>query len=162
MSNGGPPVKVGAPAPDFCAMDGEGAKRCLADFKGRWVVLYFYPKDNTPGCTIEAIDFTSLRGEFERLGATVVGMSPDSGKSHQRFTDKHDLDITLLSDPEHEVLKAYGAWQDKMLYGKTFMGVVRSTVLIDPEGKVAHHWPKVSAKGHAQEVRDTLAGLVRK
>jgi len=100
-----------------------------------------------------------MKDEFERMGATIVGVSPDSQRSHQSFTEKRDLKITLLSDPAREVLKSYGAWEEKFLYGRSFLGVVRSTVLIDPEGRVAYHWPKVSAKGHAEEVRDKLAEL---
>ena len=152
-------MEIGNEAPDFCAVDTYGEKRCLADYSGKWVVLYFYPKDNTSGCTIEAVDFTSLKGELAGMGAEVIGVSADSEKSHQKFTDKHGLDITLLSDPEHEVLEPYGAWKEKKMYGKTFMGIHRSTVLIDPEGKVAHHWPKVKAKGHADEVKAKLAEL---
>lgn len=160
MSNGGGQgISVGSPAPDFCRNDREGKQHCLKDFRGRWVVLYFYPKDNTPGCIIEAVDFTAMKDEFERMGATIVGVSPDSQRSHQSFTEKRDLKITLLSDPAREVLKSYGAWEEKFLYGRSFLGVVRSTVLIDPEGRVAYHWPKVSAKGHAEEVRDKLAEL---
>ncbi len=152
-------METGEAAPDFCATDREGNEHCLADYRSKWVVLYFYPKDNTPGCTIEAVDFTAMKGEFESMGAEVIGVSPDSEKSHQRFTDKHDLSLTLLSDPEHRILEPYGAWKEKKMYGKTFLGVSRSTVLIDPEGRVAHHWPKVKAKGHAAEVREKLAEL---
>ena len=152
-------LEVGAEAPEFCARDTYGEEHCLADYRGKWVVMYFYPKDNTPGCTIEAVDFTSMKGEFSAMGAEVVGVSGDSEKSHQKFTDKHDLAITLLSDPDKELMKSYGAWKEKSLYGRTFLGIVRSTVLIDPEGRVAHHWPKVSAKGHAAEVKEKLAEL---
>ena len=160
MSNGGAQqMDRGRQAPEFCAKDREGMEHCLKEYRGKWVVLYFYPKDNTPGCTIEAVDFTALKAEFERLGATIIGVSPDSERSHQGFTEKHQLSVILLSDPERSILKAYGAWQDKYLYGRSFLGVVRSTVLIDPEGKIVHHWPNVSAKGHAQEVLDLLAKL---
>ena len=152
-------VEISKEAPDFCAMDREGNEHCLADYKGRWVVLYFYPKDNTPGCTTEAVDFTPLKGEFETMGAAIIGVSPDSERSHQRFADKHDLTITLLSDPEHQILERYGAWKEKKMYGKSFLGVQRSTVLIDPEGNVAHHWPKVKAKDHAAEVKEKLEEL---
>jgi peroxiredoxin Q/BCP len=152
-------VDIGDMAPAFKAKDREGKEHSLEDYKGKWVVLYFYPKDNTPGCTIEAMDFTAMRSEFEDMDTVVIGVSPDSEASHQRFTEKKDLDITLLSDPEHQILEPYGAWTEKKLYGKTFLGVVRSTVLIDPEGKVAHHWPKVKAKGHADQVKEMLEGL---
>jgi peroxiredoxin Q/BCP len=152
-------IKVGDKAPVFKAKDRRGKEHSLKDFKGKWVVLYFYPKDSTPGCTIEAVDFTAMRKDFEKMDATIVGVSPDSEKSHQKFTDKHKLGITLLSDPDKEILEPYGAWAQKKLYGKTFMGVVRSTVLIDPKGKVAHVWPKVKAKGHAEQVKEKLAEL---
>ena len=152
-------VKVGETAPSFCARDTHGKEHCLEDYKGKWVVLYFYPKDSTPGCTIEAVDFTVRKAEFRAMGAEVIGVSGDSEKSHQKFTDKHDLDITLLSDPDRKIMQPYGAWSEKSMYGKTFLGIVRSTVLIDPEGRVAHHWPKVSAKGHADEVKEKLAEL---
>lgn len=152
-------IEIGMDAPDFCAVDTYGKEYCLADYKGKWVVLYFYPKDNTPGCTVEAVDFTAMKGEFADMGAEVIGVSADSEKSHKKFTDKHNLEITLLSDPEHEIMEPYGAWKDKKMYGKTFLGIHRSTVLIDPDGKVANHWPKVKAKGHAAEVKERLAEL---
>lgn len=152
-------MKVGDTAPDFTARDMEGREHSLKDYRGKWVVLYFYPKDNTPGCTIEAIDFTARKGDLEGMGAVVIGVSPDSEASHRRFTEKKDLAITLLSDPDHGILQPYGAWAEKSMYGKTFLGVVRSTVLIDPDGKVAHHWPKVKAKGHADQVMERLAEL---
>jgi peroxiredoxin Q/BCP len=152
-------MEVGKPAPDFTARDMEGREHNLKEYRGKWVVLYFYPKDNTPGCTIEAIDFTARKGDFEDMGAVVIGVSPDSEASHQRFTEKKDLTITLLSDPEHNVLEPYGAWAEKSMYGRTFLGVVRSTVLIDPDGNVAHHWSKVKAKGHADQVMARLAEL---
>ncbi|NIP34516.1 MAG: redoxin domain-containing protein, partial [Thermoplasmata archaeon] len=117
------------------------------------------PKDNTPGCTVEATEFTEKKGEFAKMDAEIIGVSGDSEKSHQNFTKKHDLDITLLSDPEHGIMEPYGAWAEKKMYGKTFMGIVRSTVLIDPDGKVAHVWPKVKAKGHADAVKERLTEL---
>jgi peroxiredoxin Q/BCP len=105
------------------------------------------------------VDFTARKAEFEAKGARVIGVSGDSEKSHKKFTDKHDLAITLLSDPDKAIMGPYGAWAEKRMYGKTFLGIVRSTVLIDPEGKVAHHWPKVRAKGHADEVLEKLVEL---
>ena len=129
----------------------------LADLRGQWVILYFYPKDDTPGCTTEACDFTNGLADFEALDATVLGCSPDSSESHRKFIAKYDLGVTLLSDPDHAVMEKYDAWGEKSMYGKKTVGVIRSTVLIDPNGKVAHHWPKVQAKGHAEKVRDTLA-----
>lgn len=152
-------LEVGSEAPSFCAKDTYGEQHCLDDYNGKWVVLYFYPKDNTPGCTVEAIDFTARKAEFATMDAEIIGVSGDSEKSHQKFTDKHDLDITLLSDPEKDIMESYGAWKEKRMYGKTFLGIVRSTVLIDPDGKVAHVWPKVKAKGHAVEVKVRLAEL---
>ena len=152
-------LEVGSEAPSFCAKDTHGEERCLDDYKGKWVVLYSYPKDMTSGCTVEAVEFTERKGEFADMNAEIIGVSADSPESHQKFTNKNDLDITLLSDPDHEVLEPYGAWAEKKMYGKTFMGIVRSTVLIDPDGKVAHVWPKVKAAGHADEVKEKLAEL---
>jgi len=124
------------------------------------VVLYFYPKDNTKGCTLEALDFTMNRDEFEKMGATVLGVSPDSVKSHRGFCDKHGLSITLLSDPEHEALESYGVWQLKKMYGREYYGVVRSTFLVDPEGNVAHAWRKVRVKDHVEAVKAKLTELM--
>ena len=152
-------LEVGSKAPSFRAKDTYGKERSLDEYGGKWVVLYFYPKDSTPGCTVEAIDFTARKGEFASMNAEVIGVSGDSEKSHQKFTDKHSLDITLLSDPDKEIMGAYGAWAEKKMYGKTFLGIIRSTVLIDPDGKVAHVWPKVKAKGHADAVKEKLAEL---
>ena len=152
-------VKIGEPAPKVCLPDETENEVCLEDFKGKWVVLYFYPKDNTSGCTLEATDFTAAVTEFAKLGAVVIGVSPDSTKSHQNFISKHDLGINLLSDPEHKTLKDYGAWQKKKLYGREFMGVVRSTYLINPEGKIEHIWPKVKVKGHVESVKNKIKEL---
>ncbi|MBK8975433.1 MAG: thioredoxin-dependent thiol peroxidase [Planctomycetes bacterium] len=150
---------IGKRAPAFTLQNQDGEKVRLSGLSGRWVVLYFYPRDDTPGCTTEACDFTASIADFEGLDAVVLGCSPDSIESHRKFVDKHSLRIDLLSDPDHEVMEKYGAWGEKSLYGKTSMGVIRSTVLIDPTGKVAHHWPKVQAKGHADKVREKLAEL---
>lgn len=152
-------LRVGAKAFGFCLPNQDGDEVCLRDFKGRWLVLYFYPKDNTKGCTLEAIDFTLSLGDFDAMDARVIGVSPDSIKSHQNFCIKHDLKVTLLSDPEHEVLEKYGAWQLKKMYGREFYGVVRSTFLIDPAGKIAHMWPKVKVKGHVDAVKQKLSEL---
>ncbi len=154
-------LKVGGVAPDFVLKDADGNDVRLSDFRGKWVVLYFYPKDNTPGCTKEAIGFTELAREFERLGAVIVGVSPDPPESHVRFMRKYNLNVRLLSDTEREVLKRYGAWGKRKMYGKEYEGVIRSTYLIDPEGKVAHVWPRVKVEGHAQEVLETLKNLQR-
>ena len=152
-------LDIGKKAPAFTLLDQDGAKRKLSEFAGRWVVLYAYPKDDTPGCTREACDFTAGLAGFEKLDATVLGISRDTPESHAKFAKKHALKVTLLSDPDHAVLEAYGAWGEKVLYGKKSVGVIRSTVLIDPAGKVAHHWKKVKVDGHAEAVRAKLAEL---
>jgi peroxiredoxin Q/BCP len=154
-------LDVGTPAPRFCLPDQDGNEVCLDGFSGKWVVLYFYPKDNTKGCTLEALDFTMNRDEFEKMGAVVLGVSPDSVKSHRGFCDKHGLSITLLSDPGQEVLEGYGVWQLKKMYGREFHGVVRSTFLVDPEGNVAYAWRKVRVKDHVEAVKAKLAELIK-
>ena len=143
----------------FCLSDQTGKEVCLENLRGKWAVLYFYPKDNTKGCTLEAIDFTMNKERIEGMGATVLGVSPDSVESHQGFCDKHGLTITLLSDPEQGVLEAYGVWQLKMMYGREFPGVVRSTFLVDPEGRIAHVWRRVNVAGHVEAVIVKLAEL---
>jgi peroxiredoxin Q/BCP len=152
-------LTVGKKAPDFTLANQDDEKVKLSDLAGGWVVLYFYPKDDTPGCTVEACDFTAGIKDFEKLDATVLGCSADSTERHRKFIAKYKLKITLLSDPDHKVLEKYGAWGEKNLYGRVSMGVIRSTVIIDPAGKVARHWPKVKAQGHAEEVRDALKEL---
>jgi peroxiredoxin Q/BCP len=122
-------------------------------------VLYFYPKDDTPGCTIQACDFTAGVEQFDELDALIIGVSPDPPTSHQKFVAKHSLNITLLSDLDHKVMAKYEAWGEKSMYGKTTVGVKRSTVLIDPDGKVAHHWKTVKAAGHADKVKEKLEAL---
>ncbi|MBN1552419.1 peroxiredoxin [bacterium] len=143
-------------AANFCLKDDSGKTVCLEDFRGKWVVLYFYPKDNTSGCTLEAKNFTESIDEFASMGAVIIGISPDSVTSHRNFKSKHSLSVILLSDPEHEVLKLYGVWQTKKMYGREFMGVVRTTVLINPDGNIIRIWPKVSVKNHVSEVLKTL------
>ncbi|MFW6061811.1 MAG: thioredoxin-dependent thiol peroxidase [Planctomycetota bacterium] len=152
-------LKVGSKAPDFKLTDQDGNEVSLSDFRGQWVVLYFYPKDDTPGCTTEACEFTQLKKDFEDMDVRVVGVSPDSPESHRDFIKKHGLDIELLSDPEHHMLSQYGAWGKKE--GKEKEGVNRSTVLIDPEGKVMSNWEKVRAEGHAQEVKEKARDVMR-
>ncbi len=154
-------VKVGDRAPDFILKDEDGKDVRLSEYRGKWVVLYFYPKDNTPGCTVEAKGFTEMRGEFDRLGAVVIGISPDPPESHVRFKRKYGLNVKLLSDPEARVLKTYGAWGKKKMYGKEYEGVIRSTVLIDPEGRIVAVWPKVNPSGHAEEVLSVLRERVK-
>lgn len=153
-------VEVGKEAPDFCLLDENRQKVCLSDFKGKWVVLYFYPKDNTPGCTKETEDFSELLPKFEKLGAVVLGVSPDSVESHKKFKEKKGLKVKLLSNESKEVLKAYGVWQKKKMYGREYYGVVRTTYLIDPKGKVAHLWKRVKVKGHAEAVLNKLKELM--
>ncbi len=152
-------IEVGQKAPDFCLPNQDEVEICLKDLKGKWVVLYFYPKDNTPGCTTEAKDFTEALKEFEELDAVVLGVSPQDCVSHQKFIAKHNLEVTLLCDTEHNTLKAYGAWGKKKLYGKEYEGVIRTTVLIDPDGNVAYIWPKVRVKGHVEKVKEKLQEL---
>jgi thioredoxin-dependent peroxiredoxin len=142
----------GDPAPDFALpTDGGGVAR-LADFKGKAVVLYFYPKDDTSGCTAEAIAFSQLEPRFEAAGATVVGVSPDSAASHDKFKKKHGLAVALAADPERAAIEAYGVWKEKSMYGRKYFGVERSTFLIDRDGRVAKVWRKVKVPGHAEEV----------
>ena len=152
-------VDTGDAAPQFCLPDKDNHKTCLKDFKGKWVVLYFYPKDNTSGCTMEATYFSRAKAQFTKLGAVILAVSPDSPESHCKFADKHELTITLLSDPEHKVLESYGVWQKKSMYGRQFWGVVRSTFLIDPQGKIRQIWPKVKVAGHVEEVKKRLLEL---
>ena len=152
-------IEEGKKAPAFTLENEKNQKVKLSDFSGKWVVLYFYPKDDTPGCTIEAKDFTRDLKHFEKLGATVLGCSPDSVESHQKFINKYKLSISLLSDSSHKMMSRYDAWGEKNMYGKITEGVIRSTVLIDPKGKVAKHWRRVSTKGHAEAVQKTLTAL---
>ena len=157
-----PQLEVGDKAPEFCLPDQDGNEICLNGFRGKWVVLYYYPRDNTKGCTLEAIDFTQSLGDFENLNAVILGVSPDSVNSHRGFCDRHGLKITLLSDPEHRVLEEYGVWQLKKLYGRQFYGVVRSTFLIDTEGRIGHVWKKVRVKEHVEAVKQRLSELQEK
>ena len=152
-------VEEGRKAPAFTLADENGEKVRLSELAGNWGVRYFYPRDDTPGCTVEACDFTSGLKSFEKIGAKVYGCSPDSGESHREFIKKYKLKIGLLSDPSHKVMEKYGAWGEKNMYGKIVVGVIRSTVLIDPKGKVAKHWKRVKTKGHADSVHKALEEL---
>lgn len=144
-------------APDFTLpADDQSAPVSLAGLRGKKVVLYFYPRDNTPGCTLQARDFTALHDQFGKKNAVVLGVSTDTLDSHRKFRSKCDLSVTLLSDTDKTVHEAYGVWQEKTLYGKKSMGTVRSTFLIDEEGRIARVWPKVKAAGHAEEVLNAL------
>ncbi|USN45833.1 MAG: thioredoxin-dependent thiol peroxidase [Candidatus Woesearchaeota archaeon] len=150
---------VGKKAPAFTLRDTDEKNVSLKDYLGKWVVIYFYPKDNTPGCTVEACEFTDEFAGFEKIGATVLGVSKDSSASHQKFREKYNLKVRLLSDPDAHMMENYGAWGKKMLYGRMFNGVKRSTVIIDPSGKVVHWWKAVKAKGHAALVKKKLLEL---
>ena len=153
--------QVGDSAPDIVLPDQDGKSQALAEQRGRWVLVYFYPRGDTPGCTVEACDFTAGLKAFESLDAAVIGCSADSTESHRKFIAKHKLRVKLLSDPDHATMERYGAWGEKTLYGKKSMGVIRSTVLIAPDGTVAHHWPNVKAQGHAEQVRTKLEELAK-
>jgi len=150
---------VGQPFPAFALQDDQGASVTNRDLRGAWTVLYAYPKDSTPGCTTEACDFRDNLARVQALGARVYGLSRDSLKSHQNFKTKQALTFPLLSDPDCALLKPLGAFGRKVMYGKEMEGILRSTFLVDPQGIVRHVWPKVSVKGHVQDVIDTLAKL---
>ncbi|AIE75888.1 MULTISPECIES: thioredoxin-dependent thiol peroxidase [unclassified Synechocystis] len=152
-------LEINQPAPAFSAPNAEGKIVSSADFLGQWLVLYFYPKDNTPGCTTEAVDFSEKLPEFAAMDAVIVGVSPDSSASHCKFIDKHKLTIQLLSDPDHQLALAYGAWGPKKFMGKEYEGIIRSTFLINPEGHIAHIWPNVRVKGHVEKVLGKLQQL---
>lgn len=152
-------VETGAKAPDFSLPRDGGGTVSLSDYTGKPVVLFFYPKASTPGCTTEARDFTALLGEFEAAGAVVLGCSKDSVKKQENFAAKQDLATALLSDAEGDVCERYGVWGEKKMYGKSFMGIVRTTYLIGPDGKVARVWSPVKVAGHAQEVLDAVRAL---
>lgn len=148
----------GDPAPAFALATADGPIS-NESFSGKTVVLFFYPKDNTPGCTTEAIEFTALNAEFEKAGAMVIGVSKDSLRKHENFTEKHNLNVLLASDAEGSVCEDFGAWREKKMYGKTFWGIERSTFVLDHSGQVARIWRKVKAKGHAAEVLDAIQSL---
>ena len=143
---------MGSKAPAFELPRDGGGSVSLADFTGRKLVLYFYPKADTPGCTREAIDFSKLRAEFAKAGTDILGVSADPVAAQEKFKKKHGLGMVLLSDATHEMLEAYGVWGKKSMYGKTFMGITRATFLIGPDGRIARIWPKVKVAGHAAEV----------
>lgn len=151
--------QIGQTAPEFSIPNQEGKQISLTDFKGQWIVLYFYPKDDTPGCTTEAKDFTDLSQEFTALGATILGISPDTEKTHCQFIDKHKLSINLLSDTEHKIIETYGAWRLKNFMGKEYMGVARCTFLINPNQEIAFFWNNVRVKEHVQKVLTQLKKL---
>lgn len=149
----------GAAAPPFSLPRDRGGTVSLAEFSGRMVVLYFYPKDDTSGCTSEAIAFTRLADDFARAGATVIGMSPDSPSKHDKFIAKHGLDVILASDEDRSTLEAYGVWKEKSMYGRKYMGVERTTFLIGKNGKILKIWPKVKVPGHVEAVLESVKAL---
>ena len=149
-------------APPFTAIDQNNKEVSLNQYKGQNVVLFFYPKDNTPGCTLEAKDFTALQPEFEALNTVVIGVSKDSVSSHQNFCQKQDITLTLLSDPDMKLIEPYGVWQEKKNYGKTYMGIVRTTVLINQNGEIEKRWNNVRVKGHAAAVLKEVTQLQEK
>ncbi len=147
-------------APDFSLQDQDSNYKSLKDFAGKWIVLYFYPRDNTPGCTVEACSFRDARDNIATVsGASVIGVSRDSVKSHKSFADRHKLNFTLLSDPEHKVIEAYGAWQPKIFLGKELMGVKRNTYIIDPKGNIVKEYIGVNPSNHSKQIIDDLKEL---
>lgn len=164
-------LEIGTKAPDFCAPNQDDIEICSRDLKGKWIVLYFYPKDMTPGCTTQACDFTEAHPQFDDLDAVILGVSPDDAQKHRKFIEKKELSITLLADVNKKMCEDYGVWQLKKFMGKEFMGVVRSTFIINPEGEIAAVWEKVNVrkkktvKGekieivHVEEVRKKLQEL---
>jgi peroxiredoxin Q/BCP len=152
-------IAVGDLAPAFELPQDGGGTLNLSSYRGKPVVLYFYPKDDTSGCTAEAIAFSGLKPQFEKAGAVVIGMSPDSVKSHDKFKSKHGLSVELASDEDKKVLEAYGVWTEKSMYGRKYMGVERTTFLIGADGKVVRVWRKVKVPGHAEEVLDAVKAL---
>jgi peroxiredoxin Q/BCP len=146
-------------APDFDLPTDGGGRVKLSDLKGKKVVLYFYPKDDTSGCTLEAIDFTKSAKAFAKAGAVVIGISPDTEKSHDKFKAKHKLGITLAADPEKEAIGAYGLWVEKSMYGRKYMGVERATYLIGPDRRIVREWHKVKVSGHVEEVLEAAKSL---
>ncbi|MET0431767.1 MAG: peroxiredoxin [Hyphomicrobium sp.] len=152
-------IEDGKKAPDFALPDDSGGEVRLSKLKGSPVVIYFYPKDDTSGCTQEAKDFTCLADAFAAAGAELIGVSPDSPTRHKKFKSKHDLSIRLLSDEQKEAANAYGVWVEKSMYGRKYMGVERSTFLVDKAGKIAKSWRKVKVPGHAEEVLNAVRAL---
>ena len=149
-------LEVGSKAPDFsCASDGD-SQISLADYAGKKLVIYFYPKDDTPGCTTEAIEFTAQAGAFATANTEIVGVSADSVEKHEKFKTKHNLGVRLLSDPDQKMLEAYGVWVEKNMYGKKYMGIERATFLVGEDGKILHIWRKVRVKGHVDAVLETV------
>src|SRR5262245_22113675 len=156
ITNRGDQMKVGQKAPDFNVKDDAGKTVKLSDFKGKKIVLYFYPKDDTPGCTTEACNFRDGLAEIRKKGAVVLGVSADSTESHKKFKDKFDLNFPLLADTDRKLIEDYGVWKEKSMYGRKYMGVERTTYIIGKDGKVTHIFPKVKVSEHADEVLEAL------
>jgi peroxiredoxin Q/BCP len=152
-------IAEGRAAPDFTLQDQDGTHVSLSGLKGKPIVLYFYPKDDTPGCTTEACAFRDARADYEKAGAVVLGVSPDDAKSHKKFADKFSLPFTLLADPDHAVCEAYGVWKEKNMYGRKYFGVERTTFVIDRDGTIAKIFPKVKVGGHSDAVLETIKGV---
>lgn len=153
-------AETGDMMPDIAMETPDGGSVKPSDFRGKKAVIFFYPKDNTPGCTTEAKDFSALKGDFDKTGTVLLGVSKDSPKKHQNFIAKHDLTVDLATDAEEGGLSdTLGVWTEKKMYGRTFMGMVRSTYLLDADGKIARIWPKVKVKGHAEEVLEAAREL---
>jgi len=152
-------VEKGDIAPDFELPQDGGRTFRLSSLRGKPVVLYFYPKDDTSGCTAQAIEFSARKDEFEALGISIIGLSPDTVKSHDKFKAKHDISISLVADPEKKVVQDYGVWVEKSMYGRKYMGVERSTFLLDAEGRIAELWRKVQLKGHVDAVLKAAKAL---
>ncbi|HWQ64267.1 MAG TPA: thioredoxin-dependent thiol peroxidase [Methanospirillum sp.] len=155
-----PQLSPGDKAPEFALPDQDGKIHSSEEFRGSWIILYFYPKDNTSACTAEALAFSAVYEELSEIGVPVVGISPDTVESHQKFVEKHDLHLTLLADPLHNVIEAYGVWTLKKMYGREYMGVERSTFLINPNGIIEDIWHKVKVKGHVEAVSSRLRELM--
>lgn len=153
-------LSPGDKAPEFTLPDQDGKIRSSDEFRGSWIILYFYPKDNTSACTAEALAFSAVYEELSEMGVPVVGVSPDTVESHQKFVEKHALHLTLLADPLHNIIEAYGAWTLKKMYGREYMGVERSTFLINPSGIIEEIWRKVKVKGHVEAVSSRLLELM--
>jgi thioredoxin-dependent peroxiredoxin len=155
-------LSIGDNAPNFCLLDQNEKKICLHDYLGKNVVLYFYPKDNTPGCSLEAMTFTQFKDEFLKYNTEILGISKDSCHSHQQFIQKKNLNLTLISDPEKKIQKKYGVWKLKKFMGREFLGTIRTTFLIDQQGKIVNIWNNVKVKGHVEQVLDQIKKMMNK
>jgi len=155
-------LEIGKKAPEFCLPNQDDVEICSRDLKGKWIVLYFYPRDNTPGCTTEACEFTEAEPEFDDMDAVILGVSADTTKKHRSFIEKKELGITLLSDESTEMMQAFGVWQLKKNYGKEYMGIVRTSLIINPNGIIEEVWNKVRVKDHVKNVKERLKELQNK